>query len=307
MEAVKTYEYRIGNINFVFIETESGQLKLVHCSEERFAGLCKIPKELMTACSLVEVQITGLNQPDHKGNKLGNTLVGRDSVLREIHETAGKLVIIQEYKDNGINIEIITTIDAGFHKNVTRWKSKLTNKGKTIGVEYITSLNILGVNGSISSSSFSKDIIFLPNNAWQGEFQWQKGSLKEFGLNSGLDGDKLQDSTKILGVTNNTSWSCSQFSPFALLENQDKTLTSFWQLENNGEWHWELTDCGCGKGLALRAGGPTEPTNHWWKKLEQGESFETIPVAYGMVSGDFNKAIQVMNQYSERLMIRRII
>ena len=296
----KVYEYKIGNLYVVFVAIKDDCLKLVHCSEKPYNAERKLDQELIEASTLAEIQITGMNQPNHKGNKLGNTLVGRNLRLKTIEQSENKLTVVQFYKEKEIDIEVTTTIDGTYHPNVLKWENQIENKGKEIGIEYITSLNILDVLHS-DKHDFSKNILYLPHNAWQGEYQWQSASLKEFGLNCELDGEHEQDSTKVIEATNNSSWSCAQYSPFAVIIDPEEKRTAFFQIENNGEWHWELTDCNYGKNLALRAGGPTEVTNHWWKLLKTGEKFKTIPVAYGISEGDFNTAIEILNSYRRNI------
>lgn len=300
MELKQTYEYKIGNLYLVFFELQNGCLKLVHCSERPYDKEKISDQELIEAGTLVELQITGMNQPDHKGNKLGNTLVGRNLQLKSIEQIEKKLVIVQFYKEKDIDIEVTTSIDGTYGSDTLRWINYLENKGKTVGVEYITSLNILDVLHS-DKHDFSQNLLHIPHNAWQGEYQWQTASLKEFGLNCLLDGEHKQDSTKVIEATNNSSWSCAQFSPFAVITDPLENRTAFFQIENNGEWHWELTDCNFGKNLVLRAGGPTEINNHWWKLLKTGDTLESVPVMYGIAAGDFNKAIAILNDYRRHI------
>ncbi|EAC5398369.1 alpha-galactosidase, partial [Listeria monocytogenes] len=262
-----------------------------------------INPEYLAASTLVEVQITGLNQPDHKGNKLGNTLVGRNLTLKKLSQRGEMIEIIQTYHQDEIKIEVVTTIVKDKDAEVFNWYHTVTNLGKEIGLEYVTTLNIIGINNGSIYHCYSDDILYIPHNSWQGELQWRYQTVKEHGLEYRLDGEKLQDATKVVAVTNETSWSCSQFSPIGVVYSPFLNQTTFWQIEHNGEWHWELTDAGFGKYMALRAGGPTEPTNRWWKRLEKSASFTTIPVAYGVVSGTFNQAMQQLTTH--RRQIRR--
>lgn len=300
MKTKQIYEYKIGNLYLAFFVIENDHLKLIHCSEQPYDKEEILDQELIEAGTLVEIQITGMNQPNHKGNKLGNTLVGRNLRLKTIEQIEKKLVVVQYYKEQDIDIEVTTTIDGRYNSNILKWKNQIENKGKAIGIEYITSLNILDVLHS-DKHNFSQNILHIPHNAWQGEYQWQSASLKEFGLNYMLDGEHEQDSTKVIEATNNSSWSCAQYSPFAVITDPEENRTAFFQIENNGEWHWELTDCNFGKNLVLRAGGPTESNNHWWKFLKTGEKFETVPVAYGIAEGDFNTAIEMLNNYRRNI------
>lgn len=304
MTIKNTYRYTFGKTNLVFVETDLGGLKLIHFSPDEYDENKLISEELLAASTVVELHITGLNQPNHKGGKLGNTLVGRLLRLKKIERHGNTLNIVQVFLQDQIELEIETTISCESDTEVFRWQNKLTNYGETVGLEYITSLNMIALNQTPIFHPFTEDVLYQPHNAWQGELQWQESTLKELGLDYRLDGEKMQDSTKVIESTNRSSWSCSQQSPFAILHSPEQNRTSFWQIEHNGEWHWELSDCGFGEYLSLRVTGPTGPHNHWWKKIVKGDTFETITVSFGTITGSFTEAIRELNTYRRR--IRRV-
>ncbi|MGX7352261.1 glycoside hydrolase family 36 protein [Enterococcus canis] len=291
------HKFTLGQTQIVFAETPQKQLRLLHMGPDQFDETVSLDPEFVAASTLVEIQITGLNQPDHKGNKLGNTLVGRNLVLDKLTQKGNILEITQSYQQDSIQLTVVTTLIKDPNAEVFTWQHVTTNQGKEIGLEYVTTLNVIGLNNGAIYHRYSEDVLYIPHNSWQGELQWRHQTLKEYGLEYCLDGEKLQDATKVVEVTNETSWSCSQFSPMGVVYSPHLDQTTFWQIEHNGEWHWELTDAGFGKYLAIRAGGPTEPTNHWWKKLQNGEQFTTIPVAYGVIKGSFEQAMQQLTTH----------
>ena len=103
----KVYEYKIGNLYVVFVAIKDDCLKLVHCSEKPYNAERKLDQELIEASTLAEIQITGMNQPNHKGNKLGNTLVGRNLRLKTIEQSENKLTVVQFYKEKEIEQETV--------------------------------------------------------------------------------------------------------------------------------------------------------------------------------------------------------
>lgn len=296
----KLIKHTLGKMHLVFAVTENNQVKLIHFSTDIYQEKA-IDEELLEASALFEMQVTGMNQPGHKGTKLGNSLLARKMIFEKIQVEENCLKVIQSYREGDMHFRVESMFDGSFDEQVIRCTNQVVNLGVPIGIEYLTTLNLMGIFHDANSSSFPEYRLHIPHNAWQGELQWQESSLKNFGLNARLDDLEEQDSTKIVSVTNSSSWSCSQYSPFVILSKPDKKQSFFWQLENNGEWHWELTDCNFGKDLALRAGGPTEMTNHWWKKLTTGESFTTIPVSFGCVEGGFNEGIIQLNRYRRTL------
>lgn len=301
IEVKKTYEYKIGKTNIVFNIIEGEKIRLIHFSPEPFNSDKKLPTELIEASTIIELHVTGFNQPDHKGNKLGNSLVGRELKLIGIECNEDVIKIVQEYRVEPYNINIETTIDGSFEQDVFTWTNKVKNLGEKVGLEYITSVNATALNESKIPRDYTKDKLHIPHNSWQGELQWKSNDLKSFGLEKELDGEKLQDSTKVISVTNNSTWSCSQYSPFAILENKSANISTFWQIETNGEWHWEISDCGFGKYSVLRACGPTLLHNHWWKELGINEEFITVPVSHGVISGDVQDVYKLLNKYRRKI------
>lgn len=71
---------------------------------------------MLNDSTIVEIQIAGLNQPDHKGNKLENTLVRKKALIRKIDCQNGIITIIRRFKYLKIDIEVETIIDGNNHK-----------------------------------------------------------------------------------------------------------------------------------------------------------------------------------------------
>ena len=85
-----------------------------------------------------------------------------------------------------------------------------------------------------------------------------------------------------------------------LLENTEPGSNLFWQIEHNGSWHWEISDQ-MGN-FYIQLSGPTETESHWWKNLQPGETFTTVPVCVGSTLGKFDDAMGELTKY--RRMIR---
>jgi len=138
--------------------------------------------------------------------------------------------------------------------------------------------------------------IYIPHNSWMGEVQWRNYSLPELGLNFL---EKFTSKRVSCGSTG--TWSSSEYLPMGCFENCDCGNMLFWQIEHNGSWHWEISDMQ--DHLYLQLSGPSENENHWWKNLNSGERFISIPVTVGSVNGGFEKAIEELTRY--RRAIRR--
>ncbi|MCH4163150.1 MAG: alpha-galactosidase [Lentilactobacillus diolivorans] len=269
--------------------------------------LSNADSEIKQHLQLAEVQITGRNF-HHKGVSFVDTNPGRDLRYVSHHvddESDGKiLAIIQEDTEKSLRV---TNFYHLYNQSaiIQSW-TKLENIGEeALGIEYVSSFAITGLNQfkDLNGNYAEHNEIYIPNNNWTAEAQWKHQSLKDIGLDYWVDGEKGQASTKRISITNNSSWSCSEYSPNGILVNTQTGESAIWQIENNGAWHYELTDIGKGNLLALRLSGPEELDNHWWKNLQPGTSFTTAKVAFGQINGDYEAALQAMTKY--RRLIRR--
>ena len=256
---------------------------------------------------LTEVQVTGENI-HHKGVGFVGTEPGSSLHYvshRVIESKNGKtLEVIQK----NIPETLLVTNHYRLFNNTPIIRSWVTleNIGNgNLGIEYVSSFALTGINqaSDLDGNYAEHNTIYIANNDWTAEAQWKAGSLKDAGLDYWVDGEKGQASSKRISITNNSSWSCSEYSPNGILTNSVTGQSAIWQIENNGAWHYELTDIGAGNQLAIRLSGPEEYDNHWWKNLTPGETFTTVSAAFGQLQGDFEDALAAMTTY--RRQIRR--
>ncbi|MCO7127487.1 alpha-galactosidase [Sporolactobacillus shoreicorticis] len=295
-------ETKSAKLGFELLEDNKVILSTVGTNDLSAAG-----SELKQHMTLTEVQITGRNF-HHKGVRFVDTNPGRDLkyVSHEIKENeSGKLLkVVQE--DEKKQLKTTNSYQLYNETPVIRSWVTIKNIGKEdLGIEYVSSFALTGVNQAHDlEENYSEDnVVYIPNNDWTAETQWKANTLKNAGLDYWVDGEKKQASTKRISVTNNSSWSCSEYSPNGILVNAKTRQASVWQIETNGAWHYELTDIGRGNLLAIRLSGPEEFDNHWWKNLKSGDSFTTVQVAFGQLEGDYEDAIDAMTKY--RRAIRR--
>ena len=316
MEYIKIYE---NGINIVFGITEKNQLKLLHFSSAEFneADLCKFGTEckaedvvrkkqfIEESFQLVQVNFSGYNRPHEKhGNKhivtapgYLLTYVGMDDTVTELGR---KLVITQEDKEV-THSRVITTMQFYKGTSVVRMWSEVINEGQEIQtLEYISSFCYHGLEKEGRGNSDSKMRVRIPFNGWQKEMSIRDFSFAELGLAQTQPG-VYQRTSQVLEVTNTGNWSSKKYLPLGYVENTEAHTGLFWQIEHNGSWHYEISDQNCN--FYLCVSGPTEVQSHWFKELQPGESFTTVPVAVGVCNDSFEKAMGELTKY--RRMIRR--
>lgn len=71
-----------------------------------------------------------------------------------------------------------------------------------------------------------------------------------------------------------------------------------WQIENNGSWHWELSNSF--DSIYLKAGGPNDEDNFWYRKLNPGEAFESVKVCVSAAE-NFDAALKAMTAYRRKI------
>lgn len=248
---------------------------------------------------LVEVHFSGENQNDHHDMKHTGTMPGNRLKLIEWTDNYKELGRKIEIKQVDMETSVEVTSHLQFYTGIAMVRSwtDVENKGNTsVGLEYVSSFVLSGIDKEGHLERQNKVDLHIPHNTWYGESQWQSYRLADLGFHHVNDFSMKRISINSLGT-----WSSSQYAPLAIFENHEIKNTLFWQIEHNGSWHWEISDM---KNLLyLHLSGPTEQEHHWWKNLERGESFSSIPIAIGSVEGSFQQAIEQFTTY--RRTVRR--
>ncbi|ANS74170.1 alpha-galactosidase [Paenibacillus yonginensis] len=249
-------------------------------------------------CRLLELQLTGEDRAEYHGRTHRASYPG----LRMEYASHADYRNKQGRKLEFVLLDPVTELRATQHfqfldgvSHVVRCWTELQNEGKdAVSVEYISSFAFSGLDQEGTAARDDKMCLTLAYNGWQSELQWRTYTLPELGMPQMTD----RSSKRITG-SNTGSWSAAELIPMAVLQNTDSHTAYFWQIEHNGSWHWELFEQG--NLLSLLAGGPNEHDNHWWKKLEPGESFASVVVAAGSVCGGFEEAAQRLTEYRRRI------
>lgn len=248
---------------------------------------------------LLELQLSGEDRDEYHGRTHRASYPGLRMVYKGHNDNRNEL---------GRKLEITLTDPATgiqavqhfqFYKGVkvVRCWTVLRNEGKAeVGVEYISTFALTGVDKEGSSDRSDKMEVTLAHSGWQSELQWRTYSLPELGMSHLAD-----RGSKRIACSNTGSWSAAELLPMAVLHNKESGTSLYWQIEHNGSWHWELTDQY--DQLTLLVSGPTEHDNHWWLQLAPGEEFTSVPVAVGSVQGGFQGAAEQLTAY--RRIIRR--
>ena len=301
MKRIKITE---NNINLVFEITDEQQLLLLHFSCLEFDEKTLGKPEHRKAFQFLELNAAGLDRPyERHGNKYIVTAPGYRMKYRGMDDTRNeKGRVLKIYLcDEKTGLETATSIQFYDGISVARFVTEITNNGnESQTIEYISSFNLSGIEKEGEKSQDEKMEIYIPHNSWYREMQWRKYSLSDLGVDECMEALE-QHSSKPIRVSNVGNWSTKEFLPMAVIKNNETDSNLFFQIENNGSWHWEIADS---EGhLYLNTSGPNEIYSHWSKELKPGESFISVPCAVGSCMGKIDNAFAELTKY--RRQIRR--
>lgn len=250
--------------------------------------------------SPLQMQVTGENRPGHHGVRSIGSLPGERMQLVCIAEDDWEeghliVVILKDWK-TGLLAEVNYLLCEG-SPTIRSWVRVRNDGRETVGLEWVYSVVVhnLAVDGL--KPWWEKCYIYLCYNNWYGEGQWRKYQLPEMGLTR-----SAPQGIAAVQVTNLGSWSTHKALPLGILEDSETGTAWYWQIEHSGSWHWEVGEDDRGQ-LYLLAGGPDELHHGWWKRLEPGHVFETVPVAFGCADGGWEGAIAALTRYRRETLL----
>jgi alpha-galactosidase len=248
---------------------------------------------------LLEVQLSGDDRAEYHGRTHRASFPGlrmKYETHRDFRTEAGRKFEMT-VADPVTGLQAVSHIQFYDGIAAARCWTVLRNAGEaSLGVEYVSSFALTGLAKEGSKERDDKITVSIPHTGWQSELQWRTYTLPELGMSHLTD-----RSSKRISCSNTGSWSAAEHLPMGYMENKEAGTTFFWQIEHNGSWHWEMFEQF--DHLSILISGPTEHDNHWWKRLQPGEEFVSVPVAVGSVAGGFERAIGELTRY--RRTIRR--
>ena len=285
---------------------EDGIVELLDFTAEGVANAKTTPTDPEAIFPVVEVQVTGKTTRHMHAYKhnAGSASFDFRYDTHSLKETAnGKELVLQMKTEYGL--------EAAYHMQffngipaVRTW-TVLTNAGiEDIGLEYVSSFIYQGVSGNGGQPYYKKTEIYVPNNSWSDEAQWNKHAATDLNL-TGMETDGFNCpgfGMNRFWYGSNSSWSTCEYLPMGYAQDTETGEMYYFEIESSGQWHVEYGS-GLGKRLYVALSGPTESEQGWWKNLKPGASFTTIPAAFGVVKGGISEATAALTRY--RRAIRR--
>ncbi|MGN0483626.1 MAG: glycoside hydrolase family 36 protein [Lachnospiraceae bacterium] len=290
-------------IYLVFGITEENQLKMLHFSHVPYEEKPIDQTYLKECFQLVQVSFSGYDRPYEKhGDKYIVTTPGHLLEFVSMQDTRnelGRKLVIEQADKKVTGAEVVTEMQFYDGLSVVRMTNTVTNHSKDVQtLEYISSFAYTGIEKEGEKSSDEKMVLYVPHHGWQKENNWHRYTFPELGLAQSQP-STFQRTSKLFKLTNTGNWSTKEYLPMGVLVNEEADTSLFWQIEHNGSWHTEISDQD--GYFYLNIGGPNELQSHWFKNLQPGESFTTVPVAVGVEKNDFSAAVAQLTQYRRRI------
>ena len=261
----------------------------------------------LPASPILEVQVTGRSSRELHG--YNHNASGASLDLKYVrHEF---LTPAPDREELVITLQSDYGLKAFYHMQffhqapVIRTFSTIENTGtQPFPVEYVSSFVFQNLCGNGSLPYCKKTDIYVPRSSWYCETRWQKEDIELLNLSRmPVDGFRAPGfGSNRFAYSGVSSWSCAEYVPMGLAHDREVDETFCFQVESSGQWLIEY-DTQPGRRLALALSGPTEQEHGWWISLKPGQSFTTVPAAFGVVKGGISEAIGALTQY--RRQIRR--
>lgn len=245
-----------------------------------------------------QLGIAGIPFGFHPGLTQGYSALPSEMLMDDVEHSEKRILFKYSHKENGLAVEIHMELIPG--TSVIRQTTTVKNNGKEpVVLNHLSSMFINGIaaDGVMSWNDNKKIRIYYCMQTWNGEGQWRYGSLEELGLYP----TSIHPCASAVHFSSVGSWSTGRYLPMVVLEDMETSKIWYFQVETSSNWHleigyrssWQNTE----GSLYLHADGADESFGGWSKKLLPGESFTTVPAAYGCCSGNFNDAIKELTKY----------
>ena len=244
----------------------------------------------------VALQCSGEDSPD-QGMKSGVGQPGARLLFigrREESTLEGKRLVVT-HTDPILRLRLESVYEAFDGIPVVRRHSRVTNEGKVpVGIEFLSSAML---HGLADPQNYDRELrIHVAVNSWMAEGQWHTLRPSEMGFVENERTSRSEAQASSVG-----SWSTTRYLPMAMVENVKMGVIWFWQVEHNGSWYWEISNGSERDNYAddvyAYLGGPDDLHSAAWKRLNPGETSETVPVAIGCVRGGFDEAVAALTRY----------
>lgn len=271
-------EFIYNNLKLVFDVNEKNKILLLYAGEAHNDKI--LSDDLTQFANIVECEYIGGkdNRPLGMRNNFSSYGMTYQYVSHTQNENALGLEVVIKTKNDLLEIDTHYLLYKS-SKSISSFNVVRNIANHNVKLTSISSFYQYG----LLKANDERNYLYIANNSWHREAQWQKFNFIDLGIYNGNDHASMGCFT----LANNGGWSTKDHLPMIVIENQDGAMLT--QIENNGAWLFEIQDYG--NYVYLYASGPTFTNNAWKKVIKPGESFESVHATMSF-GKDFENVIQ---------------
>lgn len=256
-------------------------------------------------CQFLAVHVTGgsaggFHAGKHDSGSVSRTWRYTGHALTD--NAQGRLLTLRLTSPVGLSAEYFMQLYTGV-PIVRTWAAVTNSSSEAIGLEYVSSFMYSAIGKDHAAPDHDALQILVPRNGWASEAQWQRCTAAELGLSHlPYRGFNLPDKgTSRFHYGSRDSWSTSEHLPVSVLKDPGTGEIFYGQIDHSGAWEIEYGGTDENRFYVCLLGPSDEAA--WWKQLAPGQSFTTVPAAFGVSLGDVDQAFAALTRY--RRAIRR--
>ena len=245
-----------------------------------------------------DLTVAGETYNIYHGTMLGASAIPlqAECIQKKFSENGVELVYIHsKYQiEITINLEFVPGVD------VIRQSNRVKNIGDSeITLTRFTSMHTQGIamDGLLPWYDSKKIRVHYCRSHWTGEGQWRCSGLEELGLYP----SSVHNCSAAIQIGTVGSWSTNKYIPAAMIEDTETGQIWYFQIESSSSWGYEIgynvPDSESAGSLYMSAGCADESRSGWYKKLQPGEEYIAMPVAFGCTLGGFEEAVAELTKY----------
>lgn len=172
-------------------------------------------------------------------------------------------------------------------------------------VEAVSSMNVT-LPLAAARLDDAQTLIYSGESSWDLENAWSCQPLRATPLRDRDQHVNPGMSSARFARSSSSTWSTGEYQPAGIVEgfSEDVAARPFsfmWQIEHNGAWEWEIGEDD--PGIRVSAYGPEYRDHQWFTMLGEGNDFVSVPVAFAICAGDWQRVVAEMTVH--RRVLRR--
>lgn len=297
-EQIKTVVYAHNKMFLEFVESTNGLSQLTFNPDQ-------VRKDRVEPIAYPNFQIGLAGKPRNvfPVPLSGVTSIPYEMKVVSIEKTGEHLKI--RYKHEEYLLAVIVEMSFIPHTKMIRQTTTAINEGtEPLTLTQLSSLNINGLatDGIRPWQDPKKIKVHYSMQTWHGEGQWRTSNLEDLGLyHASPHPPACTARFSSLG-----SFSTAKYLPLIIMEDMETGKVWYFQLETSTSWNLEIGFRGSwsddGGALYIHTDGGSERFGGWRKQLLPGESYTTVPTAFGCAKGDFNEAVKQLTLYRRNVL-----